>query len=56
MGDGAPEWNDVPSVASRKKTFTRICGDEEMPASALRRGIEYHFYPPGAVSMGMILP
>ena len=56
LGDRAPEWNDVPSVVLGKKTFTRICGDEETPALALHRGIEYHFYPPAAVPIGMVLP
>jgi hypothetical protein len=56
LGDGAPEWNDVPSVALGKKKHTRICGDEETPALALCGGIEYHFYPLGAVPMGMFLP
>ena len=56
LRDRAAEWNDVPPVASGKKTYTHICGDEEMPALGLHRGIEYHFYPVGAVPMGMLLP
>ena len=56
LGNRAPEWNDVPSVALGKKKHTHICGDEEMPALALCWGIEYHFYPPHAVPMGMFLP
>jgi hypothetical protein len=52
---GRAEWNDVPPAAFGKKTHTHICGDYGKPALGLRRGIEYHSYPPGAVSMGMLL-
>ena len=56
LGNREPEWNDIPPVALGQKKHTHICGDEEMPALALCWGMEYHFYPPDAVSMGMFLP
>jgi hypothetical protein len=56
LRDRPPGWNDVPSAALGKKKHTHTYGDEEMSASARRRGMEYYFYPIGAVPMGMFLP